>query len=201
MWSAGVHEDYYDEDYYDDEIDEATANPCVLSSPFGTYSNPVSDSANLPFPEWVIGIRDGREPQVAIDEMVPTTFEADELVDFAFPDHVLRNPEECLKRYILAPTGQQVKYYNDLILDRVHGDQKACFAADSLKEVDELYCSILDYVHFQTPPGLPDHTLKIKTNAVYRFIKDFFVPRHLSKKCSRHRHRRWDKNPLYQTIE
>jgi ATP-dependent DNA helicase PIF1 len=155
-------------------------------SPFGTYfycvSNRTPVSANSSFSEWVASIWDGRGPQVAIDEILPVTIEADELIDFAFPIHILQNPEGCLKRYILAPTNQQANYYNDRILDRVHGDKKTCFAADSLKEMeDPLYCSILDYVANQTPPGLPDHKLNIKPNTIFRFVKDFSIGQSLVK--------------------
>ena len=47
-------------------------------------------------------------------------------------------------------------------------------AADSLKEVDNAGLispdSALDYVACQTPPGLPNHTLTIKTNGLYRLL-------------------------------
>ena len=58
-------------------------------------------------------------------------------------------------------------------------------AADSLKEVHNAGLtspdSALDYVACQTPPGLPNHTLTIKTNGVYHLLRNFSLDRGLVK--------------------
>lgn len=91
----------------------------------------------------------------------------------------------CLSRAILAPTNQQVDFYNDTILHAVDGDRRVYLAADSLKEVEDLGLhapdSILDYVAKNTPPGLPPHSLTIKTNSIFRLLRNFSVDRGLVK--------------------
>ena len=56
---------------------------------------------------------------------------------------------------------------------------------DSLKEVDNAGLvspdSALDYIARQTPPGLPSHTLTIKTGGVYRLLQNFSLDRGLVK--------------------
>ena len=143
---------------------------------------------DLPYSEWVDGIGNGRSPEVAIDEMLPIVHEADELIDFAFPDHILHNPASGLKRYILATTNEQAKLYNDRILNRVHDTAKTCFAADSIKGMEDPgfippagMLEQLDYFASQAPPGFPDHKLIIKPNAMFRLLKDISISQKLVK--------------------
>ena len=83
------------------------------------------------------------------------------------------------------PTNQQVDHYNNIILQRVHGTQRVYLAADSLKEVDNAGLvspdSALDYVAWQTPPGLPSHTLTVKTGGVYQLLRNFSLDKGLVK--------------------
>jgi hypothetical protein len=82
-----------------------------------------------------------------------------------------------LKRAILAPTNQQVDAFNKIILNAVPGTSRTYLAADSLKEVEEAGLtppdSVLDYVAKHTPPGMPPHSLTIKTNGVFRLLRNF----------------------------
>jgi hypothetical protein len=117
--------------------------------------------------------------------MLTVTNSAEELINFAFPADILLRPEACLRCSILAPTNWQINYYNELVLNRLMGNKKTFYAADTLKEADESGLispdSALDYVAHQTPPGLPDHELKIKTNAVYCLLCNFSVDQQLVK--------------------
>ena len=151
-------------------------------------SHPVGNAEDLPYSEWVDGIGKGRGPEVAIDEMLPIVHEADELINFAFPDHILHNPASGLKRYILTTTNEQAKLYNDRILNRVDGDGKTCFAADSIKGMEDPgfippagMLEQLDYFASQAPPGFPDHKLTIKPNAMFRLLKDISIGQKLVK--------------------
>jgi hypothetical protein len=62
---------------------------------------------------------------------------------------------------------------------------KQYFAADSFKEADECGVSsqaaALHYVGRHTPPGLPPHCLTIKTNGVFRLLRNFSVDHQLVK--------------------
>jgi hypothetical protein len=65
------------------------------------------------------------------------------------------------------------------------GNKRTYLAADSRKEVEDLGLdtpdSILDYVAKNTPPGLPPHSLTIKTNGIFRLLRNFSVDRGLVK--------------------
>ena len=164
---------------------------CIKSSPlwslFHIYTliQPIRNAEDIPFSEWVDAIGDGTLVEVPLLHMLPVANTAEELIDFVFPPDILLHPEACLKRSILAPTNRQISHYNELVLDRLMGNEKTFYAADTLKEADECGLispdSTLDYVARQTPPGLPDHELKIKTNAVYRLLRNFSVDQQLVK--------------------
>ena len=86
---------------------------------------------------------------------------------------------------ILAQTNQQVDEYNTTILSRLEGVQRTYFASDSLKETDDTHLlppeSMLDYTTRHTPPGMPPHSLQVKTNAVFRLMRNFSVDHGLVK--------------------
>lgn len=111
--------------------------------------------------------------------------EIEDVIAYIYPSTILQNPRDCLKRSILAPTNHQVDIYNDIILTHVQGDQHIYMATDSLKEVNAAGlvspASALDFAAKQTPPGLPSHTLTIKTNRVYRLLQNFSLDRGLVK--------------------
>jgi hypothetical protein len=60
---------------------------------------------------------------------------------------------------------------------RCNRTDSAHLAADSLKEVEEAGLtspdSILNYVAKHTPPGMPPHSLTIKTNSIFRLLRNF----------------------------
>jgi len=112
-----------------------------------------------------------------------STTEKNDLINFVFPDAVLRDPAACRPRGIFAATNEQVDEYNSILLDRVQGESKRYFAADSLKDVPDsdyiLNTAVLDFVAAQTPHGLPPHSMEIKKNAVYRLLRTFSFERQL----------------------
>ena len=70
-------------------------------------------------------------------DLLSTTTEKNDIVNFVFPDAVLRDPEACLARRISSPTNEQVEEYNSAVLDRIDGESKRYFAADRPKDVSE----------------------------------------------------------------
>ena len=169
------------------EIVDASIKSSPLWSSFTIYRlvHPVRNAEDVPFSEWADDVGDGRSSEVAINEMLPIVHTADELIDFVFPRDILANPDACIKRSILAPTNVQINEYNDKILRKIRGNQKSYLAADTLKESEESGFlspdSALDYVARQTPPGLPNHNLVIKTNCVFRLLRNFSVEQQLVK--------------------
>jgi hypothetical protein len=111
--------------------------------------------------------------------------DADALIDFVYPQHILSNPAECLKSLILVPTNKQINAYNNTILDRIEGEQRTYVSADLLKEAEDTDIrspnAILDYVARHPPHGIPPHATMIKTNALFRLLRNFSIERGLVK--------------------
>ena len=162
----------------------------IKSSPLFAYFStvrltiPIRNAADPQFASFVDTIGDGAGPEIPLD-MLTKVYSMNELIDFVYPSEILANPIACLTRAILCPTNQQVDSYNNTILCNVQGTSRTYLAADSLKEVDEQGLtapdSILDYVAQHTPPGLPPQSLTIKTNAVFRLLRNLSVDRGLVK--------------------
>jgi hypothetical protein len=136
----------------------------------------IRNAEDLEFAEFVDAIGDGAGPEVQLN-MLQTVHSPKDLIDFVYPIHILSNPLDCLKRAILAPTNQQVDSFNKTILDAIPGMSRTYLPADSLKEVEEAGLtspdSVLDYIAKHTPPGMPPHSLTIKTNSVFRLLRNF----------------------------
>jgi hypothetical protein len=132
----------------------------------------------------VDAIGDGTGPDVSLN-MLDTVTDVEDIIQFVYPNHILQDSTSCLSHAILALTNQQVDHYNNMILQHIHRTQWVYLATDSLKEVDNAGLvsldSTLDYVARQTPPDLPTHTLTIKTNRVYRLLRNFSLDRGLVK--------------------
>lgn len=164
---------------------------CIQSSPLWSkfsirrLTQLIRNAQDLGYANYANSVGDGAGPEINLDILSLTT-EKEDLINFVFPNDTLQNPIACLTRGILAPTNKQVDEYNDILLRRVHGNSKTFFAADSLKEADDsgLLIStnaVLDYVARHNPPGLPPHTLHIKTNGVFRLLRNFSIDRQLVK--------------------
>jgi len=162
----------------------------ILSSPLWKHFQirrltvPIRNSADPEFAKYVDEIGDGAGPVVDIP-CVNQVENVREAIDFIYPPDVLANPQACLSRSILAPTNMQVDSYNDLVLDRFDAEERIYFAADSLKEADDLGVvppsSTLDYVARRTPPGLPPHSLRIKVGGIYRLMRNLSLDKGLVK--------------------
>ena len=169
------------------EIVDASIKSSPLWSQFRVFRlvRPIRNAEDIQFSEWVDSIGEGRITDVRLHDMFPIVTSADDLINFAFPPDILQDPVSCLNRAILAPTNRQINQYNDRILNQVVGEEKMFIAADHIKEADDSGIispeSVLDYVARHTPPGLPDHRLKIKTNAVFRLLRNFSVDQQLVK--------------------
>jgi ATP-dependent DNA helicase PIF1 len=166
---------------------------CIQSSPLWSgfqitqLMQLIQNMADPIYAKFVSAIGDGAGPEIDIRLLSHTT-DIQAFIDFVFPQHILHDPLACLPCAILAPTNKQVNKYNSIILDRVDGEYREYYAADTLKEaldagIDpvDIECSMLDYVRRQTPHGLPPHRLQIKKNAIYRLLRNFSIERQLVK--------------------
>jgi hypothetical protein len=147
-------------------------------------TQPIRNAEDLEFADFVDAIGDRAGPEVSLD-MLRNVDTAEDLLDFVYPDEVAADPLSCRNRSILAPTNRQVDFYNCAVMGKVDGTEQMYLSADSFKEGDDLGvtppASILDYVARNTPPGLPPHCLTLKTNTVFRILRNFSVDRGLVK--------------------
>ena len=138
---------------------------------------------DIPFANFVDAIGDGAGPGVSLDKLDIVT-DAEEIMQFIYPDHIVQDSTSCLTCATLAPTNQQVDQYNDVILQHIHGTQHVYLAVDTLKEANNAGPispdSALDYTACQTP-GPPSHTLTVKVNGVYHLLQNFSLDRGLVK--------------------
>lgn len=149
---------------------------------------PIRNAEDPDFAAYVDAIGDGAGPQVPL-RMLESCTEPEDLIAFTFPGDILRHPEKCVSRSILAPTNAQVDSYNDTILRRLPGTAQSYFASDSLKEADDAGLddaevvpdAILHWVASHTIHGIPAHTLRLKRGCVCRILRNMSITRGLVK--------------------
>ena len=139
---------------------------------------PIRNAEDPDFADFVDAIGDGAGPQVPL-MLLDHVQSSDDLLNFVYPDDILPDAHACLRRAILAPTHVQVDAYNKNVLQHIVGEPKIYLAADTMKEAEDVGLiqpeSVLDYVARHTPSGFPHHTLEIKTNAIFRLLRNFSV--------------------------
>ena len=163
-----------------DKLPEKDSKSSPLWELFTIYrlTIPIRNAEDPEFADFVDAIGEGAGPDVPLNlmEHVQT---AEDLIDFVYPPDILPDSHACLQRAILAPTHIQVDAYNKNILQCVQGESRTYLSADTLKEAEDVGLeqpdSILDYVSQHTPPGFPHHTLEIKTNAIFRLLRNFSI--------------------------
>lgn len=145
---------------------------------------PIRNAEDPEFAALVDAIGDGAGPIVELPFLEHVQC-AEDLIAFVYPADVLADPLQCARFSLLAPTHHQIEYYNRIVLAQIHGDANSFVSTDSLKEADEagldLHASILDYVALHTPPGMPPNILNIKTNGVYRLLRNLSLDQSLVK--------------------
>ena len=98
----------------------------IKSSPLWSYFTAYHlfrhrhDAEDLPFAHFVDSIGDGAGPDVSLD-MLDIVTDAEDVIQFVYPEDILQHSASCLSHAILAPTNQQVDHYNNTILQHVHG--------------------------------------------------------------------------------
>jgi len=148
----------------------------------------IRNADDLEFANFVNAIGEGAGPEVDVNIMQQIATR-EELINFVFPEQVLHDPVQCLTRSILAPTNEQIDFYNGEILARLPGIGRLYLAADSIKECPEgdensniiAPASLLDYVTRHRPIGIPPGNLLVKVGGVYRIMRNFSVDRGLVK--------------------
>ena len=170
------------------EIISASIRSSYLWPSFQLYhmSIPIRQQSDPIFATTIDAIGNGAGPNVEIP-LVKQGKTADDLIDFVFPPNVLNNPILCCNRSILAPLNRQIDNYNQMVMQRVTGNVCEYLSADTLKEANSVGLatsernSIIDTAAHCPPPGFPAHQLIVKTNSIFRLLRNFSVDKGLVK--------------------
>ena len=105
-----------------------------------------------------------------------------EMLDWTYGDvTVFRNDWQFWsERAIVTPRHVCVDYINNLMLDRLPGNEVICTSADYLSERSPGFDVPLDFLHRQQPSGLPPHQLRLKVGAVVMLLRNLDPGRGLS---------------------
>lgn len=163
----------------------------IKSSPlwplFSVYrlTQPVRNAMDPEYAAFVDAIGELGSPAQPLS-LLPRTDDARFMITTIFPPAVLADPYVSAQRSILAPTNRQIDSYNNSVLRMVQGEMTTFLAADSIKEADVPDSTVtpvamLDYVSRHPPHGLPPFSLFVKTNAVYRIMRNLSLDRGLVK--------------------
>jgi PIF1-like helicase len=96
-------------------------------------------------------------------------YNQEDSLSWLYPDEILLRPDLCIKRSFLSVLNAWVDEINDLMLDRLPGEEKVYWSYDTVKEgnVPNLHGDVLaDYLGMLYEPGIPSHKLRLKVGAI-----------------------------------
>ena len=82
-----------------------------------------------------------------------------------------KNSEWLCSRAIIAPTNKDVDMINEKMINEFPGECKIFKSADKVDANEHLYP--LEYINKETPPGFPQHELKLKQHAPIILLRNF----------------------------
>ena len=96
----------------------------------------------------------------------------EKLYQFVFGDlnKNYKDPEWLCSRAIIAPTNNDVDMINEKMINQFPGECKIFTSADKVESNEDLFP--LEYMNKETPPGFPQHKLKLKQNAPIMLLRN-----------------------------
>ena len=168
------------------QVVDASIRSSPLWREFTTFrlQQPIRNAEDLPYADFVDLIGDGAGPYIPLD-LLQHVHNRSSLIEFVYPEDVLRDPALCLTRAILAPTNSQVDAYNTEILSQIEGFSRTFYAVDTLQDPEEVDDTspdlLLEQAERDCIPGIPAHNLEVKVHGVYRLMCNFAPDRGLVK--------------------
>ncbi|KAI5815538.1 hypothetical protein BZA77DRAFT_77510 [Pyronema omphalodes] len=94
--------------------------------------------------------------------MVEQIASLDDAIEFLFPPEILVIPYTAALGAFLSPLNRFVDELNDIMIDRLEGEERVYYGLDEIKEDEENnQCdALLEYFSFLGSPGIPDHALR-----------------------------------------
>ena len=102
-----------------------------------------------------------------------TVVSSDDLFNFVFGELLenYKNSEWLCSRALIAPTNNDVDMINEIMINQFPGECKIFKSADKVESNEHLYP--LEYINKETPPGFPQHELKLKQHAPIMLLRNF----------------------------
>jgi PIF1-like helicase len=137
-------------------------------------------SANRIHNEWLLKVGAGILPElpdvpvnsVVLPEAIATS---DDLIAQIFTANVvLLSEDELAKRVILAPTNKDILAINNKIIQSLPGLPQTYYSVDSIVSEDPTDVDNFpaEFLHEQTPSGMPPHLLLLKVGAIIMLIRN-----------------------------
>jgi len=151
---------------------------------FSLTENLRLEAGSQEFHSFLLQLGEGRLPAVHVNQLGDPLIEIsarfvknskEDLISFVFPETIsLSNPDVLRSAAILSPKNEYCFAINDYILQRrVVGSTKTYISEDCAIEDEETDNFVpLEYLHSQTPTGMPPHILTLKVGAVIMLLRN-----------------------------
>ena len=132
--------------------------------------------ADPEFAAWLLQIGDGTAPSLPTGQVeIPADMIVDDVINTIYGSDInLLSTEQLAERVVLATTNAQVLSMNNTIIEQLHGEARTYLSADSIvsdEEQDfERYSP--EFLHQQTPSGMPPHELTLKVGAIIMLLRN-----------------------------
>ena len=129
------------------------------------------------FAEWLLDVGNGNvASQVpgTKDPLIPVPIASlcqTDLVDVVYED---MDPATIQGKIILCPKNDDTMIVNEMVLNRIHGDDKIYLSADSIQtdEPREQANYPMEFLNSLTPSGMPPHRLRLKVGATVMLLRN-----------------------------
>ncbi|CAG8533214.1 16447_t:CDS:2, partial [Dentiscutata heterogama] len=142
---------------------------------------PVRDVHDLGYSQLMDKIDDGVDGEDVSLALLKMTHEINDVIDFAFPETVLNEPNKCQKCAILCLLNSEVESINEIILQRLRGDAVDLYSTDSLADDDtrtnqaQRNMISVELLNTFNASEIPKHCLTLKKGCVATIMRNLSI--------------------------
>ena len=132
--------------------------------------------ADSEFAAWIIQVGDGTAPTLPNGQIeIPQDMIVEDVVEAIYGTDINSlTTEQLAERVVLATTNKEVLKINNTITNQLLGEIRTYTSADSIERDEnidpDLYTE--EFLHAQTPSGMPPHELKLKVGAIVLLLRN-----------------------------
>ena len=139
-----------------------------------------AEKDEVDFAEWLLKLGDGTLPTIPIVSPFAVEIPNDMMVNNNIEDEIFGEKIKITEianftsTVILCPTNDDTFEMNQKVLNKLEGDSKTYLSLDEIEcdKAEEVDHFPLEFIHKQTPAGLPPHELTLKKGAIVMLIKN-----------------------------